>query len=160
MPLFLPHLHGARMETETYRQPGQGGVKCPCPKEIWSLAQSLVARADVLRTQVWTSQRQSLSSHGAQEAERWTQGRREGVTTPSFACWLLPSVPRLSTWSSPHLSCLDYCQGLLTAMAAIVSLFNCPPYKLRADPVTPLLKPRVRIHILLCSEFCVWHSQP
>ena len=65
-------------------------MKCPCPKEIWNRAQSLVARGDVLRTQVWTSQRQSLSSRGAQEAERGTQGRWEGVTTPSFACWAPP----------------------------------------------------------------------
>ena len=54
-------------------------MKCPCPKEIWNSAQSLVARGDVLRTQVWTSQRQSLSSRGAQEAERGTQGRWKGM---------------------------------------------------------------------------------
>lgn len=66
------------MEPERKLKPtGSQAKECEvsCPKEIRSRAQSLVARGDVLRTQVWTSQRHSLSSRGAQEAERGTQGR-------------------------------------------------------------------------------------
>ena len=118
-----------------------------------------MARGDVLRTQVWTSQRQSLSSRGAQEAKRGTQERWEGVTTPSFACWAPP--PSQGYRLGPALTFLAW----ITAKGSWQPWLPSSPcstvrHKLRADPATPLLKPCERIHSLHCSEFCVWHSQP
>lgn len=66
-----------------------------------------------------------LSSRGAQEVGRGTQGRLGGgVMAPSFSPWRLLSIPLLQIWSSPHLSCRDYCKRFPTATSATSSLFK------------------------------------
>lgn len=97
-----------------------------------------------------------LSSRGAQEVGRGTQGRLGGGCDGAK---LLPLAPPLHPPATDLVQPSPLLPGLLQKVPnshvchqlLVQTLFR----KLRADPVTPLQKPCERIHIPHCSVFFV-----
>lgn len=70
-------------------------------------------------------------------------------------------IPLPQVWFSSHLSCLDYRMGLPQPYSAISSLLvQTVLHNLRADAITPLLKPVRDPHYTLLKALCVAFPAP